>query len=156
MASIKSPASRLFTQAFIQWQINQTSKLRVTGLCEGNSPVTSIAENVSTWRSHHIWSIVVWQLIPTHHKCTIYQSQTSRNTYLQYSVHTLNKFRYRVAVTISIVRFYQWGHAVTMNQQGPLLSVCRKLNSLFSQKKNPRWTHEASNSHTLLTISWTP
>ena len=39
----------------------KTSKLRVTGLCEGNSPVTgeypsqwaSIAENVSIWWRHH-------------------------------------------------------------------------------------------------------
>ena len=39
----------------------KTSKLRVTGLCEGNSPVTgeiptqraSNAENGSTWRRHH-------------------------------------------------------------------------------------------------------
>ena len=38
------------------------SKLRATGLCEGNSPVTgefpahraSNAENVSTWWSHHV------------------------------------------------------------------------------------------------------
>ena len=32
---IKSPASRLFTQPFIQMQIKRTSKLRVTGLCAG-------------------------------------------------------------------------------------------------------------------------
>ena len=39
----------------------RTSKLRVTGLCEGNSPVTgefpaqiaSNAENVSIWWRHH-------------------------------------------------------------------------------------------------------
>ena len=42
----------------------KTSKLRVTGLCEGNSPVTgefpaqkaSDAENISTWWHHHIRS----------------------------------------------------------------------------------------------------
>ena len=42
-------------------QIKETSKLRVTGLCEGNSPVTgefpaqrtSNAENVSIWWRHH-------------------------------------------------------------------------------------------------------
>ena len=53
--TIKSPASRLFTQPFIQTQIKKTSKLRVTGLCAGNSPGTgefpaqmaSDAENVS-------------------------------------------------------------------------------------------------------------
>ena len=41
---------------------NKTSKLRVTGLCEGNSPVTgefpaqraSYAENVSIWWGHHV------------------------------------------------------------------------------------------------------
>ena len=36
----KSPASRLFTQPFIQTQIKETTQLRVTGLCEGNSTVT--------------------------------------------------------------------------------------------------------------------
>ena len=59
---LKSPASRLFTQLFIQAQIKkQTPKLRVTGICAGNSPVigefpaqrTSNAENVSIWRRHH-------------------------------------------------------------------------------------------------------
>ena len=60
---LESPASRLFTQLFIQTQIknNKTSKLRVTGLCEGNSPGTgefpaqmaSNAENISIWWRHH-------------------------------------------------------------------------------------------------------
>ena len=43
----------------------KTSKLRVTGLCEGNSPGTgefpeqmaSNAENVSIWWRHHEWSL---------------------------------------------------------------------------------------------------
>ena len=35
---LKSPASTLFTQPFIRVQIKETSKLRVTGLCVGNSP----------------------------------------------------------------------------------------------------------------------
>ena len=56
---LKSPASRLFTQPF-RWK--KTSKLRVTGLCEWNSPVTgefpaqraSNAENVSIWWRHHV------------------------------------------------------------------------------------------------------
>ena len=46
----------------------KTSKLRVTGLCEGNSPGTgefpaqmaSYAENVSIWRRHHV--LVLWGL----------------------------------------------------------------------------------------------
>ena len=43
-------------------------KLRVTGLCAGNSPVTgefpaqkvSNAENVSTWWRHHLVSVAYW------------------------------------------------------------------------------------------------
>ena len=58
---LKSPASQLFTQQFLQVQIKKTSKLRVTGLCAGNSPVTgefptqraSNAENISIWWRHH-------------------------------------------------------------------------------------------------------
>ena len=46
----------------------KTSKLRVTGLCEGNSPVTgefpaqraSNAENVSIWWRHHVDKIRAW------------------------------------------------------------------------------------------------
>ena len=36
---LKSLASRLFAQPFVQAQITETSKLRVTGLCEENLPV---------------------------------------------------------------------------------------------------------------------
>ena len=36
---VKSPASPSFSQPFIQAQIKEASKLRVTGLCAGNSPV---------------------------------------------------------------------------------------------------------------------
>ena len=37
---LKSPSSRVFTQPFIQAPIKETSKLRVTGFCAGNSPLT--------------------------------------------------------------------------------------------------------------------
>ena len=51
----------------------QKSKLRVTGLCAGNSPGTgefpaqmaSNAENVSIWWCHHVWRVyprTVWAL----------------------------------------------------------------------------------------------
>ena len=61
---LQSPASRLFTQPFIQAQIKETTKLRVTGLYAENSPVTgefpahraSNAENVSIWWRHHVLS----------------------------------------------------------------------------------------------------
>ena len=59
---LKSQASPLFTQVFIQAQIKKTSKLHITGLCEGNSPVigefpaqrASDEENVSIWWRHHV------------------------------------------------------------------------------------------------------
>ena len=49
----------------------KTSKLRVTGLCEGNSPVTgefpaqraSYAENVSIWWRHHEHESLLWLII---------------------------------------------------------------------------------------------
>ena len=58
---LKSPASRLFTQPFIQVQIKKKSKLRVTDPCAGNSLLTgefpaqmaSNAENISIWWRHH-------------------------------------------------------------------------------------------------------
>ena len=59
MAS-KSPASRLCLLNRL-FRSKKTSKLRFTGLCDGNSPVTgefpaqraSNAENVSIWWRHH-------------------------------------------------------------------------------------------------------
>ena len=59
---LKSPALHLFTQPFIRRRSKKTSKLRVTGLCVGNSPGTgefpaqraSNAENVSIWWRHHL------------------------------------------------------------------------------------------------------
>ena len=57
----------MFTQPFIQTQIKK-SKLRVTGLCAGNSPGTgefpvqmaSNAEYVSIWWRHHGITILQW------------------------------------------------------------------------------------------------
>ena len=60
---LKSPASLSFAQA----RIKETSKLRATGLCAGNSPVTgefptqmtSDAENVLIWWRHHELNLIV-------------------------------------------------------------------------------------------------
>ena len=65
---LKSPAFRLFTQRFLQAKIKK-SKLRVTGLYEGNSPVTgeipsqraSNAENASIWWRHHVYSVTAYR-----------------------------------------------------------------------------------------------
>ena len=61
MGEMASQITSLITQPFIQTQIKQTLKLRVTGLCAGNSPGTgefpthmaSNGENVSIWWRHH-------------------------------------------------------------------------------------------------------
>ena len=58
-----------------------TSKLRDTGLCEGNSPVTSDAENVSIWWHHH----ESWQLSHWHRWCDMawrWQAVTRNNVVL--------------------------------------------------------------------------
>ena len=46
------PHSCLLNRLFRR-RSKKTSKLRVTGLCAGNSPGTSNAENVSIWWRHH-------------------------------------------------------------------------------------------------------
>ena len=58
---LKSVASRLFYSTVCSDADKKTSKLRVTGLCEGNSPVAGefptqragYAENISSWWNHH-------------------------------------------------------------------------------------------------------
>ena len=71
MASLITGVSIVYILAFVQAQIlKYTSKLRVTGLCGGNSPVTddfpaqwaSNAENDSiSWRHHDgVKSQVFW------------------------------------------------------------------------------------------------
>ena len=37
---LTSPTSRLFAEPFVEAQIKQSAKLRVTGICDGNPPVT--------------------------------------------------------------------------------------------------------------------
>ena len=60
--SVSYHQPRACTQPFIQAQIKENIKLRVTSLCGGNSPVTgefpaqiaSNAENVPIWWRHHV------------------------------------------------------------------------------------------------------
>ena len=60
---LKSPASRLFVQPFVQAQIKENIKAPRHWLCEENPPVTigfpsqrdSNAENISIWWRHHIY-----------------------------------------------------------------------------------------------------
>ena len=58
-----------FLNRLFRLRSKQTSKLRVNGLCEGNSPVTgefpaqraSSAENVSIWWRHHVFC--TWRVV---------------------------------------------------------------------------------------------
>ena len=53
----------VYSTVYSSGRSKKTSKLRVTGLCEGNSPVTGefpahraqYAKNVSIWWRHHFW-----------------------------------------------------------------------------------------------------
>ena len=61
MASQITSLTIVYSNVYSKRRSNKTSKLRVTGLCEGNSPVigefpaqrASNAENVSIWWRHH-------------------------------------------------------------------------------------------------------
>ena len=62
MASQITSITIVYSTAYFRRSSNKTSKLSVTGLCAGNSPVTgefpaqraSNAENVSIWWRHHV------------------------------------------------------------------------------------------------------
>ena len=71
MASRITTLATVYSTVYSRGRSKKTSKLRVTGLCEGNSPVTgelsaqraSNAENVSIWWRHHVlipWLLVVY------------------------------------------------------------------------------------------------
>ena len=69
---LKAPASRLFTRLFRR-RSKKTTK-RVTGFCEGNSPVigelpaqgASNAENVSIWWRHRVLKIYLYIMLNKH------------------------------------------------------------------------------------------
>ena len=63
----------------------KTSKVRVTGLCAGNSPVTgefpaqraSDAENVSIWWRHHVWRKIHMSFLSSSNMASDSQSEAS-------------------------------------------------------------------------------
>ena len=65
MASQITSLTIVYSTVYSGTDHKKTSMLRVTGLCEGNSPVTgefpaqgaSNAENVSIWWCHHAWGM---------------------------------------------------------------------------------------------------
>ena len=60
----------VYSTVYSRLRSKKTPKLRVTGLCEGNSPVTgefpaqkaSNVENVSIWWRHHVFLKVIRQI----------------------------------------------------------------------------------------------
>ena len=66
MASQITSLTIVYSTVYAGADKKKTSKLRVTGLCVGNSPVTCIfpaqtasnAENVSIWWRHHVYQHV--------------------------------------------------------------------------------------------------
>ena len=76
MASQITSLSVFYSTAYSRRISKKTSKLRVTGLCVGNSPVTdefpaqraSNAENVSIWWRHHAYGMT---LMEAEHKLQI-------------------------------------------------------------------------------------
>ena len=73
---LKSPASRLLTQRLFRCRSKKISKFRVTGLWEGNSPVTGefpaqrassrTVENASIWWRHHGQAITCSSICQEH------------------------------------------------------------------------------------------
>ena len=75
---MRTMASPSFTQLLFQTQMKGKPKLRITGLCAGNSPVTGEfpaqkacnAENISFWWRHHarttqlLWPLMVIRMGP--------------------------------------------------------------------------------------------
>ena len=71
MASQITSLTIVYSYVYSRRRSKKTSKLRVTGLCEGNSPVTgefpaqrtSNADKVSIWWRHHISSRINYKVI---------------------------------------------------------------------------------------------
>ena len=53
MASQITSLTIVYSTVYSRRRSKKTSTVRVTGFCEGKSPVTSYAENVSIWWRHH-------------------------------------------------------------------------------------------------------
>ena len=61
-------------------RLKETSKLHVTGICEGNSPVTgefpsqraSNAENVSIWWRHHVYCVLSCMMLVWGHSICVW------------------------------------------------------------------------------------
>ena len=107
MASMASQSSmyRLFAQAFVQPQINETTKLRVTGLCEGNQP---FIDGFPAQRASNAENVNVLM-----HEYVFVQGYTQRLLYIS---------PYNLALRYNILFYTQWkvfGYKKSMNYYLP-------------------------------------
>ena len=101
----------------------KTPKLRVTGLCEGNSPVTgefpaqrvSNAEKVSIWWRHHDCPLSPWSTgIDTRDMETLFHMQYINKLYLiiDFCFVTSNHFLYMILCMLNVCHCHM-NHRVT-------------------------------------------
>ena len=108
-----------FLNRLFRCRSNKTSKLRVTGLCAGNSPgagefptqMASNAENVSIWWRHHV--VEVWMknyTLQNTTKCELFLLQSQINFISNEDprgskplIYCLNKRRMTTLRTISLL-----------------------------------------------------
>ena len=102
MGTIASPITSLtivYSIIYSGTDQRKTSKLRVTGLCEGNSPVTgefpaqkaSNAQNDSIWWRHHLCHALIWLILmettsPTF-RYTLSQIPASKQLVFEWKCH---------------------------------------------------------------------
>ena len=119
----------------------KTSKLHVTGLCEGNSPVTgefpaqrgSNAENVSIWWRHHDF-LVLHEPMPTYSICR-HGKQIIANA-IQTNQILITRYSYENVLFIIMFIFFR-PHCVKWHYNdvimGPMASQITSL-TLFTQR----------------------
>ena len=99
---LKSPAYRLLAQPFVLAHTQETSILRVTGICEGKPPMiggfpsqrASVAENVFIWWRHHdeISVSTLTSPLQTEH-CAVSHFSISYNIDIRISISQIRGYR---------------------------------------------------------------
>ena len=120
----------LFNRLFRR-RSKETSKLRVTDLCEGNSPVTggfaalmaSDAENVSIWWRHRDFRDVMYQNRTVWQWCIVIFSFQ-------------NVALFVVSLDLRSI-FAVYKHTLIFNTGGPRLTGCRFIQNLSEMIKAP-------------------
>ena len=133
---LKSPAPRLFTQAFIQVQIKESIKAPRHWLCEGNSPVTCEkprAKNQYRGRCFHLMTSLfpgVEQDNRRHHKAAHLTNDISPVSRRYHSCTKSNIHRFSSELHDSVIvlrrtqtlKLNDWQRRVTVN---PLSNIAR-------------------------------